>query len=116
LYTDHRFNLPIITGSLAFIALAAVSCVRATLPSKAAAGFTRMILAGWMLVVIAAIIVAIAIEPSFSPLAQAQSRYHPVFVSAALGAIMILLRRFQLPEKLSHDPHTDFPVLCASSQ
>ncbi len=105
-YADHRLNLPIITGVLAFLSLSAVCCARATMPSKRASGFTRIIPIAWILVVLVAITAAIAIEASFSPLAQAQSRYHPVFVSAALAAIMILFRRFRIPHRIWNNPAT----------
>ena len=99
-YADGRFNLPLITGTLAFLTLLAIASINATLPSDHAAGFTKIILVAWLLVVLAAIVVATTIEISLSPLAQAQARYQPVFVSAGLAAVMILLRRFRLPDRI----------------
>jgi hypothetical protein len=99
-YADDRFNLPLITGALALLTLFAIAGVNAALPSDGAARFAKILLAAWSLMVLAAIVVATTIETSFSPLAQAQSRYHPVFVSAGLGTAMILLRRFHLPDRI----------------
>jgi len=99
-YFDGRFNLPLITGALAFLTLFAVASANATLPSNRTAGFTKIILVTWLLVVLAAIVVGTTIETSLSPLSQAQARYQPVFVTAALWAVMILLRRFQLPDRI----------------
>ena len=99
-YADDRFNLPLITGALAFLTLVAIAGVNATLPSDHAARFVKIILAAWLLIALSAIVVAMTVETSVAPLAQAQSRYHPVFVSAGLGAIMILLRRFHLPDRI----------------
>jgi hypothetical protein len=99
-YADDRFNLPLIAGALAFLTLFATVCLNATLPSDHAARFVKVILTAWLFVALAAIVVAMTIETSVSPLAQAQARYHPVFVSTGLGAIMILLRRFQLPDRM----------------
>ena len=100
LYADHRFNLPLVSGSLALLTLFAVSYVYASMQTDKAARVVKMISAAWVLFALAAIAVAITVETSFSPAAQAQARYHPVFVSAGLGTIMILLRRFQLPERI----------------
>ena len=99
-YADDRFNLPPITGALAFLMLVAIAGVNAALPSDRAARIVKIVLAAWLLIVLSAIIVATTVETSVAPLAQAQARYHPVFVSAGLGAIMILLRRFRLPDRI----------------
>jgi hypothetical protein len=77
-----------------------MAALNAALPSDHAAGFTKIILAIWLLAVLVVIIAATTMETSFSPLSQAQARYHPAFVSAGLGAAMILLRRFQLPDQI----------------
>jgi hypothetical protein len=99
LYAGGRFNLPLVTGGLAFLTLLAIATVNATQPSDAAAHVVKIILAGWLLIVLSAVIVAVTVEASVAPLTHAQSRYHPAFMSAGLGAIMILLRRFKLPDR-----------------
>jgi hypothetical protein len=105
-YVDGRFNLPLITGALAFLTIFSIAAINVSLPSDYAAGLTRIILAAWLLVVLVSIVVATTIEISLSPLSQAQARYQPVFVSAALWAVMILLRRFQLPDRIWNNTAT----------
>jgi hypothetical protein len=99
-YVDNRFNLPLITGALALLTLFAIAILQTSLPGDRAAGPVKIILAAWLIVAMAAIVIAIGVEKSFSPLAQAQARYQPVFVSAGLAAAMILFRRFRLPDRI----------------
>jgi hypothetical protein len=111
LYVDHHFNLPLVTGALAMMAIGAVSFVCGTLPSKEATRYANMIVVIWAVVAVAAIIIAITVEESFSPFAQLQARYHPPIISTILATAMILLRRFQLPEKLWMNPATLFILI-----
>jgi hypothetical protein len=115
-FKDGRFNLPLITGALACLTLGAIASVRATLSTDRSARFTKIILAAWLLIVLAAITIAMTVETSLAPLSQAQARYHPIFVSAALGLVMILLRRFQLPDRIWNNAATVFVLLslCAA--
>jgi len=100
LYADHRFNLPLVSGSLALLTLFAVSYACASMQADKATRAVKMISAAWILFALATIAVAITVKTSFSPLAQAQARYHPVFVSTGLGSVMILLRRNHLPDRI----------------
>ena len=99
-YADDRFNLSLVTGALALLTLFAIAGVNASLPSDHAARLVKILLAVWLLVAVAVIVIAVTIKTSVAPLAQAQSRYHPVFVSAGLGTVMILVRRFHLPNRI----------------
>jgi hypothetical protein len=116
LYYDHHFNLPLLTGALAMLALGGVLYVRALLPTSEATRKTKMIVVVWGVVALVAILVAITVEESFSPFAQNQARYHPSITSAFLAVAMILLRRFQLPEQLWANRATIFILisLCAT--
>jgi hypothetical protein len=115
-FKDGRFNLPLITGALAPLALISIAGFRATLSADRTGHATKFVLAVWLLVVLAAIMVATTVETSLAPLAQAQARYHPIFASAALGLVMILLRRFQLPDRIWNNAATVFVLLslCAA--
>jgi hypothetical protein len=116
LYSDHHFNLPLVTGAVAMMALGGVLFVRATLPTAEAMRYAKMIVVIWAIVAVVAITVAVTIEESFSPLAQNQARYHPPITSAILATAMILLRWFQLPEQLWMNRATIFILisLCAT--
>jgi hypothetical protein len=85
LYVDGHFNLPLITGCLAMVALSLFGAFRKNWPSAAAAVRAKLLIIVWLSIVLIAILVAIFVEQSFSAFAQLQARYHPVFVSAALG-------------------------------
>jgi hypothetical protein len=116
LYADGRFNLPLVTGGLAFLTLLAIATINAALPSDQAARLSKVFLAAWLLVALAAVVIAMTIETSTAPLAQAQARYHPAFVGAGLGAVMILLRRFKLPDRIWKNSPTILVLLslCAA--
>ena len=116
IYADDRFNLPLVTGALAFLMLFAIAVVNATLPCDNTARFVKIILAAWLLVVLSAIVVATTVETSVAPLAQAQARYHPAFVNAGLGTIMVLFRRFRLPDRIWKNTATFLVLisLCAT--
>jgi hypothetical protein len=116
LYADHRFNLPLVTGGLALPTLFAASFVQAKAPKEATARSAGGILAVWMLVTLAAIAAAIALDATVAPLAQTRARYHPAIVSAVLGAAMILLRRLEIPNRVWKSPTTMLVLmsLCAA--
>jgi hypothetical protein len=99
LYVDNHFNLPLVTGTVALLALAIVSFVYSTQPPERAALQGGAIAVIWVAFSFTAIAVAILNEQGFSPFAQLQARYHPVFVSAALGTVMVLLLASSLPER-----------------
>jgi hypothetical protein len=100
LYVDGHFNLPLVTGTLALAALAIVFFARAIGPPEKAEFIARTVTVVWAVVALAAIIGAISSEASFSPFAQLEARYQPVFVSAALGTIMLLLMAYEAPDRI----------------
>ena len=106
LYADQHFNLPLVTGAVALLALSAVFFVYLTQPIEKAARLAKIIAIAWALLALAAIAAAITIEQSFSPYSQAQARYHPAIISAVLGTIMILLLRFRVPDRAWMNPAT----------
>jgi hypothetical protein len=116
LYVDQHFNLPFVTGTVALLTLSALFCVHATQSVEKARRYAKLIVIAWFIFALAAIATAILVEESFSPFGQLQARYHPPMVSAALGAVMILLLRFQLPERLWMNPATILVLisLCAT--
>jgi hypothetical protein len=106
LYVDDHLNLPLVTGTVALVALAATTFVHATQPPGTAAIRARAIEFAWVLFALAAVAAAILIEKSFAPFAQLQARYHPVFVSAALGMVVVCLLELRLPDRLWMQPTT----------
>jgi hypothetical protein len=113
LYVDHHFNLPLVTGVVALFTLSGLFVVHALEPIERATRHARWIVVSWTLFALAAMAAAITAEESFSPFSQLQVRYHPPMVSAALGAVMILLLRYQLPERLwmtGNHSRADFAV------
>jgi len=116
LYVDGHLNLPLVTGTIALLALTAVVIVHATQPGDTAGVAARNIAIAFALFALAAITAALLIEPSFSPLAQTRARYHPVFISTALGTIAVLLLSLRLPDRLWMQPPTVFILisLCAA--
>lgn len=111
LYVDGHFNLPVITGCLAVVTLSFLVAFRANWPSSATAAREKLLIIVWLSLVVIAILAAIFVEQSFSAFAQLQARYHPVFVSAALGGAMILLIRLRMPQQLWMQPATCFVLL-----
>ena len=115
-YFDHHFNLPCFTGVIAMLTLCAVFFVYTTQPTEKAMRGAKMIMVAWAFFAIAAMASALMIEESFSPFAQLQARYLPPIISAVLGTLVILLLRFQLPDRLWIHPATFFIMisLCAA--
>ena len=99
LYVDGHFNLPLVTGIVAILALSSVVLVHMIQPEETAARHARLIAFTWSIFALAAIATAILVEESFSPFAQLQARYNPIVVSAALSTVMLLLIRFQAPDR-----------------
>jgi hypothetical protein len=116
LFVDGHFNLPLITGFVALLSLSAVFLVYSTQPVAKATRLAKTITVVWTLFALSATAAAIMIEQSFSPFSQLQARYHPAIISTVLGAIMILLLRFQLPDRFWMQPSTIFILisLCAT--
>lgn len=106
IYFEDHFNLPLVTGTVALLALAIVFFIYFTRPPERAAIEVRAAVAIWVLFAFTAIAVAIMSERSFSPFAQLEARYQPVFVSAALGTAMILLLAFKVPDRIWMQPAT----------
>jgi hypothetical protein len=101
LYSGDRFNLPLVTGTIALLALVAAFFLHARQPSNNAVLRLRLrtIAIAFALFALAAGAAAVLIDESFAPFSQAQARYHPVFVSAALGAVVVLLLELRVPDK-----------------
>jgi hypothetical protein len=112
LYADEHFNLPIVTGAVALLALTAVFVVHISLPAEKATRLANAIAVAWGLVALTAIVIAATTEQSFAPYSQIQARYHPVIVSTALGAILILLLRFGPPHRAWMNPATVSILIC----
>jgi hypothetical protein len=96
LYVDGHLNLPLMTGTCALLALATTSIVNTIAPRGAAKVCTWTITLAWALFALTAVAATLFIERTFAPLAQLQARYHPVFVSAALGMVMVLMLRLRV--------------------
>lgn len=116
LYFDGRFNLPLVSGLVALLSVCSLFLVGATQPAERVASSTKLILVAWTCFALAAMVTALTVEQSFSPFSQLQSRYHPPIISAVLGAMMILLRRYRVPQRRWINPATIFVLisLCAT--
>lgn len=99
LYADGHANLPLLTGIGALLALGAIFTSYATKPPKMAAARAWTIAILWVLIACGAIASALLLERSFAPIAQLEARYHPIFVSAALGTVLVLLLEFSVPDQ-----------------
>jgi hypothetical protein len=104
LFFDHHFNLPLVNGAVALLALFALFVCNAKLPSELASRYTKLLLGCWMLLAFAAILTAVTVEQSFSPFSQLQARYHPAMISTLLGMIMIALLWFKPTERVWMNP------------
>jgi hypothetical protein len=116
LYAQDHVNLPLVTAGVAALALTAVVILHTTQPARVAGARAQRIAIGFALFAIAASAAALLIEEAFSPFAQQQSRYFPVFVSTALGIAAVLLLSFRLPDRLWMQPATIIVLisLCAA--
>jgi hypothetical protein len=116
LYSDGRFNLPLLTGALAMVALGGVFLARATQSTGVAERWVTAITIVWGSIAVLAIIVALFVDESFSPYAQAQARYQPPITSFALAGAMVLLMRSNLAPRLWFNRATIFILvsLCAA--
>lgn len=106
LYVDGHFNLPLVTGSVALLTLAILCAINLMSPPEQAATLTRVVVVAWILFALTAIAVAALSEASFSPFAQLQARYQPVFVGAALAILMAFLLAFNVPDRTWMRPAT----------
>lgn len=106
LYAEGQFNLPLLTGSIALVVLATLLAINLARPPVQAAKLNALIVAAWVLFALGAIAVTLIDKASFSPFAQLQSRYQPVFVSAVLGTSMVFLFVFGLSERAWARPAT----------
>ena len=93
LFFDRHFNLPLISGGVALLALTALGFVQ-THPNESWRYNFRAIMIAWVIFVLAAILTAVFVEQSFSPYSQNQARYFPIVTSALLGMVMIVVNRF----------------------
>jgi hypothetical protein len=116
LYANHRLNLPLVTGTIGLLALTAVFFIHRAQPSNNAVLRVRTITIAFALFALAAAAAAVLIDESFAPFSQSQARYHPVFVSAALGTVVVLLLELSVPHRFWMQPATVFILiaLCAA--
>jgi hypothetical protein len=116
LYFDGHFNLPLVSGIVALLTLCSLFWVCATQPAERAMSSTKVILVAWTFFALDATVTALTVEQSFSPFSQLQARYHPSIISAVLGAIMILLRIYRVPQRQWINSATIFVLisLCAT--
>ena len=112
---EGHFNLPLITGGVALLALTALSFIRIQ-PNDSRSYYVRAIMVAWLIFALAAIFVAVFVEQSFSPFSQNQARYHPVITSAGLGVATIFLNRSRIRDRLLLRTSTIFILLslCAT--
>ena len=96
--------------------LGATFIVYATQPPKMAAVGAWTIAILWVLFAAGAIAVALLVERSLAPIAQLEARYHRIFVSAALGTVLVLLLEFRFPDQVWMQPATACIVIatCAA--
>jgi hypothetical protein len=104
LYFDHHFNIPLVTGAVALLAILALFFAEAMLPADKVRRYTKLLLWGWTCFALGTIATVIMVEQSFSPFSQLQARYHPPFVSALLGFMMIALLRFKQSDRAWMNP------------
>jgi hypothetical protein len=94
LYTENHLNLPLVTGSLALIAVTTIFFVSVGLASRQAARLGWRIATGWLLFACLAIVATMFSDNALAPPAQTAARYQPVFISAALCFAIVPLVRF----------------------
>jgi hypothetical protein len=111
LYFDHHFNIPLVAGAVALLAILALFFAEAMQPAEKVRRYTRLILGGWTCFASGAIVTAIIVEQSFSPFSQLQARYHPPMVNVVLGLIMIALLYFKQSERAWMNPAIIFVLL-----
>lgn len=100
LVVEGRWNLPVVTGFMGLAAIALTIALYAWKPmasSERSATAVAIIFAGFALT---AIIVALRIDGSLAPLAQARARYNPIFATTLLGLTTILMWKFDFPQAL----------------
>jgi hypothetical protein len=111
LYVDGHLNVPLVTGTCALLALATTSIVDTVATRSTAKVCAWTIVVASALFALTAIAAALFIERSFAPLAQLQARYHPVFVGAALGMVMVLMLGLRVPYRVWMQPTTAFIMI-----
>ena len=115
LFFEGHFNLPLVTGAVALLALTALAFVR-TPPGDSGSFQVKAIMVAWAIFALGAILAAAFVEQSFSPFSQNQARYHPVITSAVLGVATVFLNRARIRDRLLLRPSTIFILLslCAT--
>jgi hypothetical protein len=97
---DSHLNLPLITGTVACIVLAAIIASQWTFSIVRANALARVLATCFVVFAVAMSIIAVSVESSFSPNAQVLSRYHPVFVSFALGLVAATFAMMDIPDRM----------------
>ena len=105
LLADGHLNLPLVSGTVALAALMGVFLINLGAPATAEI-YGRRVAVGFAVFSLAAIVLSLSVEQCFAPFAQLQARYHPIFVSAALGTVAVVILRLRLPDRLWMQPAT----------
>ena len=116
LVTDGRWNLPFVSGAVAFLAMAATIAFYVRKPKDAArsAWAVALLFAAFAL---AAMIFALQVDTSLSPGALKWARYNPIFATVLLGSAATLAWKFQVsPKLLGTGPAVAILVLLAAVQ
>jgi len=104
LWFDGHLNLPAISGIVALVALCGVMWVQWRLPDSRAQLRSRQIAICFCAFCVAAAAGSLLVEASFSPGGQAAARYNPVFLSFALGLVMLGFDYWKVPERIWFQP------------
>jgi hypothetical protein len=117
LVVEGRWNLPFISGAVGLVAMAVTIALYARKPKVLAerAAWAVTLLFGAL--ALAAMIAALRIDATLSPLAQARARYNPIFATMLLGSATALAWKFRVsPTVLGTGPAVAILVLLAAAQ
>jgi hypothetical protein len=106
IFHSGHINLPLITGTVALLALAGISLIQWLLPASAARLHTLRLAVAFCIFSTIAAAMSLFVETTFSPDAQVLARYHPVFVSFGLGLVMLAFQSWNVPERIWLQPAT----------
>ncbi len=109
-FRDGHLNLPLVTGTVALVVLAAAIFTTSALPNSRVRA--RHLARSFCIFSAAAAITSLLAESSFAPGAQVMARYHPVFVSFGLGLAMLAFDAWRIPERVWLQPAT-LVIVCA---
>jgi hypothetical protein len=90
---EGRWNLPVVSGSLAIGALASIFFIFKFRPAEVAHREALSIAFGFLAACLFLVFVAAATDRSFAPRAQAQARYNPICAALLLAGFLVGARR-----------------------